>query len=128
MPDEGNHFGPTFLPRMNRSLQTFLTATPVLTLRQPNEALNKKHLAAHARNPRAEEAETGGICVQDQPGLHTKPLRPCLRKPRQSTLQDKLKFCLQKWPWGALFCDKGHWTRISVIPEPQLTKKEPCPK
>lgn len=107
MPDEGNHFGPTFLPRMNRSLQTFLTATPVLTLRQPNEALNKKHLAAHARNPRAEEAETGGIGVQDQPGLHTKPLRPCPRKPRQSTLQDKLKFCLQKWPWGAFFVIKA---------------------
>lgn len=45
MPDEGNHFGPTFLSRMNRSLQTSLTATPILTLRQPNEALNKRHLA-----------------------------------------------------------------------------------
>lgn len=32
-PDKGNHFRPTSLPRMNRSLQTFLMPTPVLTLR-----------------------------------------------------------------------------------------------
>lgn len=43
----------------------------------------------HAWNPSTEEAQTRGSRVQGQPGLCSKAVRACLKKPRKKTMKDE---------------------------------------